>query len=142
MHKRKLYVAGRFSSGRRISTIANDLNEAGLDVVSTWHSCGRRGGNPSLWKHCAKMDLSEIETADAFLAIMDDPSYAYRGTFTEMGFAIANKKTVVIVSPATHTEYTGLYVASNAFFWHPTVLHATTIDEAVDIINMVPLKSR
>jgi hypothetical protein len=75
------------------------------------------------------------------LAVLDDDKYAYRGTFTEVGCAFGQNKSVVILCPGTSTklsddryEYSH-YCMTNVFFHHPNAIHATKFDQVVEILK-------
>ena len=84
----------------------------------------------------AKKDLDGVKAADAVVAILDNPKYAYRGVSCEMGCAIALGIPVLIYNP----QPTDGYAASNIFYWHPDVKHFKSMDALMqDLKTQKPL---
>jgi len=85
--------------------------------------------------------INEISSSDVFLAIMNDTAYDYRETFTEIGVALALKKSVIIICGGTSikvpkTKYTHHhYCMTNVFCWHPLVTHVSNLHAAVECLN-------
>ena len=71
----------------------------------------------------AARELRGVAQCHTFVAVMTDAEYAYRGTFTELGAALALGKRVAIVGSAKNK------CATNCFWWHPDVRHFATMQE-------------
>lgn len=136
-----IYVAGGWEFRRQIANINADLRAQNFRVVSGWigrDACGKK--TPQDLASDAQFDIDEVTEANVLLAIMDDSKYAYRGTFTEIGCALGQKKTVIIVCPGMsqitveNTSYP-FYCMSNVFFWHPNIYRVNTVEEAISVIK-------
>ena len=83
-------------------------------------------------EEAAVFDLYGVQACDLFIAVMDLQEYAYRGTFTELGAALALKKPVLVVRGARDQ-----HAASNCFFWHPRIVHVTSFAKALQVVRAV-----
>lgn len=138
MSKPSIYVAGAWYNRHELKKLMDRLaSEHGFRITSTWP--GRETGinTPDKLALDAKMDLEEVANADMVLAVMEDPKYAYRGTFTEIGYALGQNKRVFIVCPGTVKQLSdtkcefSFDCMTNVFYWHPNVIHCATLEEAV-----------
>lgn len=140
----KVYVASGFPWKAQISTTNIHLNQMGFNVVSTWSSIETGPNTPEADGLDAFRDINEVAEADILLAIMNDNKYAYRGTCTEIGTAIALKKLVIIVCNGLGEEFEKskgqyhypYYCMSNVFFWHPQIIRVKTFEDAVNIMKV------
>jgi hypothetical protein len=77
------------------------------------------------YRDCAQADLDELLDSRYVLAVMDDPRHDYRGTFTEIGAALATRRHVIILSPPSWEGGPwgegGASPPTNVFFWHPDI---------------------
>ncbi len=98
----RLYVAGKWSDKEAIRAFMTRLREAGHVITEDWtQHAGNEPGKPkepSLLRDDAEKDLAGIYSADAIIAVMSDPQYAYRGTFFELGLALGFSKHVIIIA--------------------------------------------
>jgi nucleoside 2-deoxyribosyltransferase len=77
----------------------------------------------------AQHDLEGVSQCNLFVAVMDLPEYEYRGTFTELGAALALNKPVVIVRSTVPN-----HASTNCFFSHPNVFYAESFDAVERLI--------
>ena len=140
-----LYVAGKWADREKIGNIIKQLQQHGFIVTHNWtrvetkdllknltektdtkeHDVdedGHSGFTAEYMAACAKNDIEGVVEADALLVIMDQPDYPYRGTWTEIGAALALKKPVIIVMPNEDINQN----ASNVFFRHELVHHVSS----------------
>jgi nucleoside 2-deoxyribosyltransferase len=136
----KIYTAGGWPFRGEISDINNELKSKGLDVISTWIEAETGISTPEDSAKDAVRDVEEIKKCDILLAIMTDEKYAYRGTWFEIGCALALNKKIIIVCPYGETkvsdtkyEYTH-YCMTNVFFWHPSITRLKTLNDALSYI--------
>ncbi len=117
-----IYVAGGWPFRHRIKPIMDELKSKGYQINSGWIDRENRINTPEDYGRCAYLDTEEVRASDILLAIMDDDSYAYRGTWLEIGCAIGLDKKVVLLCPGTTTntsdgEYDhSYYCIRNVFF--------------------------
>lgn len=139
----KVYIASGFPWKNEIATINQAVEGKGFNVVSTWSSIETGPNTPQADGLDALRDTNQVAEADILLAIMNDPKYAYRGTWTEIGTAIALKKLVIIVCNGLGLEVEiapgeynyPYYSMTNVFFWHPHIIRVKTFDEAIDVMK-------
>ncbi len=106
----KFYVAGKFTDAARIRWYMDRIEELGHTITEDWTPNYKKTVAPdfavsnSYMSNCALKDMIGVKTADVLLAIMDDPSYEYKGTWTEIGMAIGAGKNVAIFHPMAYGE--------------------------------------
>lgn len=138
---KSVYVAGGWEFRVRLKLLMDTIQEKGLTVTSKWIERENGVNTPEALASDANFDISEVCASDYVLAILDDTKYAYRGTFTEIGCALGAGKRVIIVCPGegeklSDTRYNySHYCMTNVFYWHPSIVHVTTVEEAINIIN-------
>ena len=113
----KVFISGRWDQRHEIQKRMEELRRAGYEITHDW----------TVYRGAAYMkaeaDLEGIKAADVLISLMDDPKYAYRGTFTEMGAALALGKPIFVVSPPDQDD---AYYMSNCFYHHPNLRHFPT----------------
>ena len=133
-----VYLAGKWANRAELSKIADMLfNDHDIIIASTWTK--RENGNttPNSLGNDATRDIKEVCLADKLFVVMDDPKYAYRGTFSEIGCALGLDKPIVILCPGEGKQIStekweySHYCMTNVFFWHPNIAHVKSIEEAV-----------
>lgn len=133
-----IYLAGGWKFRHNIKKVIPKFEEAGIKVISTWIKRENGVNTPKMLANDALLDIEEVLEADITVAIMDDDSYAYRGTFTEIGCALGQGKRVIIVCPGTATKIGDIeyeyshYCMTNVFYWHPLVTQVKTVEEAIE----------
>lgn len=98
--KTKIYLAGPFftiSERWIINELRNTLLEFDNDVFSPLHDVGLIGKGDSITaiNEIVSKDLSGLEKSDVVLAVADNSDL---GTIFEIGYAVANKKRIVILA--------------------------------------------
>ena len=81
----------------------------------------------------ATKDINGVREADAVIIVMNDLEYSYRGSFTELGTALALNKPVLMVSPGSVEDSAGF--KTNVFWHHPAITYASKWDAALAWVN-------
>lgn len=119
----KVYVAGKWSDKYSIREIMDRVEKMGGEITYDWTKnistkCHEKLGES------AKLDINGVVKADYVIFIMTDPNYPYRGTFTELGAALATGKTIFLYCPDESS-----YCVTNCFFHHPGIIRVESIQE-------------
>lgn len=137
-----IYVAGGFKFRSDIQSIIIQLNNIPeYNVCSNWIERENGRNRPQDYREDALLDVQEVHNSDVLLAVMTDEKYAYRGTFTEIGIALALKKHVFILCPGVVNSVCerkcnySHYCMTNVFYWHPNIHHVISLEEAIKKIN-------
>jgi nucleoside 2-deoxyribosyltransferase len=137
----RVYVAGCFFHKERFQDIATALRLLGCTVVSGWMDRGRP--DPTQRQAFADKDLEELASADMLVAVMDEKEYDYRGTFTEIGFALGQGKSVIIVCPTRLVpsdmwdEDLDHYCQNNVFFSSTGIAGIEHVKTVVDLYALI-----
>ena len=142
--KLAVYVAGGWAFRHKVKSVMDELRGNSLfRVISGWVERENGANSPDDLADDALHDIDEVTEAEVVLAVMDDPKYAYRGTFTEIGCALGQKKPVMILCPGTSEKkddgsYSySHYCQTNVFYHHKLVKHVSTVEEAVaELVKM------
>lgn len=131
----KVYVAGKFNDSK-LPQYINEIRNMD-NVILTYDWTQNLGINQS---DAAKNDINGVLNADVLIAVMEDPNYEYRGTFTELGCALGLDKTVIIVSGVEGVQDSSNITtkcSTNCFYWHPSILHVSNFEKAKKIIKCI-----
>jgi len=143
MHHIKVYTASGWPYRQDVAKMNQQLRDNNINVISTWIEEENGINTPEDCAKDALRDTRQVAEADVLLAIMNDDKYAYRGTWTEIGVAIALQKKIILVCPGygqekkiSETRYEHpYYCMNNVFFWHPAITRVKTLDEAINILT-------
>jgi hypothetical protein len=124
----KIYLAGGFTDERMPDYFARLEALIGVTITHNWTL--ERDRAP---EKAAVCDLEGVRRCQLLVAVMDMPLHEYRGTFTELGAAMALQRPVLVVSEPEHRQH----AATNCFFWHPQVFHVTSFEKAVQVVRAV-----
>lgn len=160
---KKIYVAGAWIHRGDIHTKMEELQENDFIVTSKWPSRENTLNNPDAYKECSRLDIEELVNADTVLVFMTDPTYAYRGTFTEIGCAIGSGRRIIIIcdgtciipeksSPSESNIYHNMQhihqnmtfshsCMQNIFFWDPLIEHVSSFEDAIKLLNGKKIQS-
>lgn len=130
--KRFFYVAGSYRGRETIPPYIDSLRANGYECTWDWPSCETHSQDHATMGHFAAKDIEGVQNANVVVAIMNDPGYAYRGTFTEIGCALGAGIPVVIYCPVNRDE---MYARTNCFFCHPSITHVSTWEEAMAAVQ-------
>jgi len=134
-----IYVAGGWKDRKEIhKTMILPLVEKSFHITHDWTSietdvCNR---TVEMQRWYADMDMKGVQNADAVIVHMRDPQYPYRGTWTEIGAALALGKPVYIFAANDLVERTPGKV--NVFFYGSGTKHYTKLS---DLLNDIYLAS-
>lgn len=131
MPKPAVYVAGAWTHREEIDAIIEVWKQQGIRITHEWTKTEEQSSMTT----AAINDIQGVRDAKFVVAIMDDRKYAYRGTFSEMGAALALGKPVLIYNPFhANNDEKSIYGASNVFYWHPLCMHFTHIESVFEYI--------
>lgn len=124
----KIYVAGKWHDKASIRGIMGQLEKLGHQITHDWTKNEIETRTPEALRYYATLDLAGVDKADILVVIMTDKEYSYRGTFTEIGFAIGKCKPVYLycdLDPKNPSHH----CFDNVFFHYPTIRHYTKLDD-------------
>lgn len=128
------YLGGKFKGDAARKLFLDGLCKQGLEQEEMWMTCERQTDleDAVMWRVDAMRDTAAIARADLVVLVMDDPSYPYAATNSELGMAVGclvatqhKHKQVVIVSPKDGDHS----FKRNPFYHHPDVVHVETWGE-------------
>lgn len=125
MQNRTVYLAGKFRDPR-IPLYVEELRK--IPGISVTHDWTLEKDKPQ--REAAIFDMDGVVQCDIFVAVMDDLKYDYRGTFTELGGALALGKPILLVKGCDEQ-----YARTNCFFLHPSIFHVTSFDAVLRILS-------
>ena len=150
----KIYVAGKWSDSENISkaidTIEHNMNN---EITFNWTKFKKEQLNDeqisignydnfsdkqiTLAKKSTKelgrdsvLDIKGVIEAELVIAIMNDPEYAYRGTFTEIGAALSTNKHIFVFNKNKSSK-----CMTNCFYWHPRIIHFSSWESLKNAIE-------
>jgi len=123
----KFYLCGCWNRQDDIASKCADLESLGLRCTEKWFD----GSHDSTsMEYDALMDIRGVEMADVVIAVMTEKDYAYRGTFTELGAALALKKIIIVLSLPEESQ-----CKTNTFFRHIRGHHVTSWQSVLSILG-------
>lgn len=131
----KLFIAGCYYDRQIVNVKIKEAQDLGFTITHNWTDQEDMNRSNDALGEYARLDLNGVKSADILIALMDAPDleYPYRGTWTEIGAAIALGKEVWIVSNLKNT-----YTRSNVYFYYPGVKHFETWMEAkMELIKLI-----
>lgn len=126
----KFYLAGKYDDRVKLNGYIQQLQLNGYEVTHNWTIV-----DPTLVNDetRSELDIEGVTNADWVIFMMTDPEYVYRGTFTELGAALALKKKIIIVNPNPKA-----YCTTNIFYKDRRVAHrVNTWEEAKQILESI-----
>ncbi len=134
----KVYVAGKFTEAKRIREVQAAVVAAGHSISFDWTKNKYEEGRPMHLQamHFAELDVKGVADADCVVAVLEDPVYEYRGTFTEIGIAIGQNKPVIVLSPTGRTMDSRVAYSTNVFFHHPRLFHVKRLDAVASALRL------
>ena len=136
----KIYVAGKWSDKTYINSIIDHLEQLGYSITHNWTKVENVTRDPISLGEMAILDINGVKNADALLVSMTDPDYAYRGTFTEIGCALALDKKIIIVSSDIDQTIKTPYYSTNCFYHHPNIIHVKKWTDAIECLKNLVLE--
>ena len=118
----KFYVCGKWGDKPLAQRVMNHIRSAADEITHDWTTFKADGPEYQRLAICAGKNVEGVQQCEILIALMTDETYAYRGTFTEIGVALGLAKSVIIVGPVT------AQAATNCFWWHTKIWHADTLE--------------
>jgi len=124
-----IYVAGKWADREEIGKFIDHLPP---QFQATWNWTKTEDNHVDISKmaRAASNDIRGVQKAKVLVVMMTDPEYAYRGTWTEIGAALALGKPVICMAPWFDGKV-GSSATSNVFFHHPSIVHVKTRDQVL-----------
>lgn len=104
-----IYVAGAFADAATMKGRMTDVKKYGHTITHDWTSedpavlAAMRNEDGTYkqeyLKQCGINDMNGVKNAEIVIACLDLPTYEYRGTWTEVGAAIALNKRIMVYMP-------------------------------------------
>lgn len=127
---RVVYVAAPFGAKERVRALYSALRRAGHMVAFDWTRCDDQEvpeeERKAYLSECATIDLAAAAGAQVTVVLAD--AGATRGAWVELGAALANGRTVILVGCDD----------AMIFAHHPNVVRVSTDEQAVKIVGGVP----
>ena len=118
MSRGRVYLAARYDRRLEMAAKARELEDHGFTVTSRWVQGLHEGAtDPATLGRCAWDDLEDIEQADIFITFTEAPDAGYTsgGRHVELGYALANDLSVIVVGPAENVfHHLGLAIEGDA----------------------------
>ena len=103
MTDQRVYLAARYDRRPEMLGYTNELERMGYGVTSRWVLGLHEGATePVTLGQCAHEDLEDIDRADIFITFTETPDIGHTsgGRHVEMGYALAQGLSVIVVGPA------------------------------------------
>lgn len=140
------YLAGKFSEANSFRTIAQALPD-GCTVTAPWYDFEQADAAVREYSETlivGQKELNGVISADYYVGIINDPTYPYKGTLTEMGIALGwhsahkvdTKSRVFLITPTTYTntECVALRVPHTALATQVPIMSSTNIVDNLPVI--------
>ena len=137
----KVYLAGKWSEKEKVQEKMRDLNDLGYAITHNWTTF-EADPNNSL-QSMANHDVDGVINADMYIGVFDDEKYPYRGTFTELGVALATKKRrpgykIYAVCPSYFGDKKA-YCQTNCFFHASGIEYIASWEEMLQCLCNEPI---
>jgi hypothetical protein len=128
------YLAGSFFKKELLGNYIDELEKLGHKCSWNWTKVEQGERIPELMATYSKNDLKGVKNADIVVAIINDKDYAYRGTFCELGYALACGKRVYVICEEDQ-EYKDYSFNGCVFAWHPDIIRVKTWNDFLKILS-------
>ena len=125
----KIYVGGAYGNKKNVQNLIDNLKAKGHTITHDWTRVVKHDTKESKMQEAVN-DINGVKNATLVVIIMDDPNYAYRGTWTEMGAAMATDKHILVITNGMDTEK-----IKNVFIHHPNVSFVAYYDDLIRVIE-------
>jgi nucleoside 2-deoxyribosyltransferase len=131
--KTRVYVAGSIREPMHVKIIQTQIEKWGFEISHDWtkHLTAR---NLEEMIEQGRMDLAGIDNAQILIAVFTDLDGNYRGTCTEIGYALARKRFIIMLDLAPQGKKKGF--RTNPFLYQPQVHEARDIDDLKEILEV------
>lgn len=119
-----VYLSGKFGHWERMSIYMRELEQEipGVTITHDWTSDSARALDA---KEAAIRDLNGVRECTLHVIVFDDPYHPYRGTFCELGAALASSIPIIVCNLMDDGDDAHNLMA-NVFTQHPCVVTTTT----------------
>lgn len=125
-----VYVGGKWTEKEFIRSIMDKLTLMGYRITHDWTSFETLDNAKLHRQTCADLDIQGVRDANIAIFLFTDPKYPYRGTFTELGAALALNKKVYVVCP--DFDGASFECTTNCFFHHSSIQYVRTVEELME----------
>lgn len=131
----KVYVAGGFAFKKEVQDLQNKLRAAGHTITHDWTRVEQdERPSPQDLTRYSDLDINGVRQCDVVVALFNDAQYPYRGTFAEIGAAIALNLKIVVVDVMV-----GIGPIDGPrrvpFFHDGNVQHVDSVEDAVAFLS-------
>lgn len=124
----RIYVAGALADTEKVQEVQSAVVAAGHELTLDWSrgpdgQFDDYGSLPAVSADIATEDLDAVMTADAVLVVASE--HDGRGMFVELGAALARARS----GELDHVVVIGRIRHQSVFFYHPTVLRVSAVDD-------------
>lgn len=124
----KVYVAGSISEPIHVQVVQEEVKKWGLEISYDWTLHTRSFQKKEMQKE-GMADLQGVEDAQIVIAIFVDPKHSYRGTCTEIGYALGRHKEVIVLDGSHLKENQIEGFRTNPFLYHPKIHRVTCVND-------------
>ena len=138
----KVYLAGRFGAKEGVHRKALLLQKLGFRITHDWTQFEKE--TPRSDGEDARLDLTGAIQADYVVVLFDSWDYSFRGSFTELGAALACRETCSLLGKDQRPFSTKRIVAmslypngkykENVFWHHPGVEHVESWAQVLQLL--------
>lgn len=126
----QIYIAGKWSEKPRIRQQMDELEALGYSITFDWTNFEKEGDDDNKKAQAGIYDIEGVRNADLIIINMEDPNYAYRGTFCELGCALGLRKRIMLLCPDQNAT-----CREQPFFHHPSIEHYESWQELLKKIE-------
>ena len=138
----KIYVSGKYDNKPTIKKIIIQLQSLGHTITHDWTMTDvktelQNNKDHDVYPKYAINDVIGVTQARLLIAIMDDPEYAYRGTFTEIGVALGQRAKDKHMGIWIFCPHHNAVARTNPFFHHPYIVHFRNWQWCLEALKVV-----
>ena len=126
------YMIGKFSTKDDIAKRIKIVEDMGLKVTHNW-TLKENWTCPK--SEQVENDIKGVIDADIVIAIINNPNYHYRGSFSEIGAAIASGKTVYLI-----TDNCEKGSVTHCFLSHKNIIRFSTFEGFLQFLPTILCK--
>lgn len=128
----RAFVATGFQQRADGAALMRQLESRGIVITCDW-TTPEAQAPPA--KDKAARDKAAIRAADVVIALMTLKQYAYRGTNFELGYAEAQDKPIIMISPFKKSDDADC--ARNVYFWNDAYTRFDSVDAFLAALHPV-----
>ena len=143
----KIYLAGKLAEAPALRALGQALERHGFEITAPWYDFDQGDLNKrssALTKLIGMAEYDGVLCSDYYVGILNDNTYAYKGTLTEMGIALGNfahdqdrsvNQHIFLITPKDFTSENCVALTVP----HTTLVTHVPIMNGPDIVENVPL---